>query len=153
MLLTTEYIPSRRRGADIARNKRARQTSGLTRTPASRGVQAQERELGVGIVADSGIHRGIGPAPDVVIAWVFVVRRIPMLRMFQPLGVGGDPGAASLKVDCGEEHGLERNRVGAVELLRAEALRNVRAFLIAGESGCSPAVSRASAAKLVLPVF
>ena len=43
-----------------------------------------------------------------------------MLGPLQPVDVGDDPQAVALGLGGGEDHGLERDRVGAVELLRAE---------------------------------
>ena len=75
------------------------------------------------------------------------------LGLLQPVDVGGDPQLVALGLGGGEDHRLEPDGIGAVELLGPKPRRISSAAWIVGESTFSPAVSSASVTRLVVPVL
>ena len=99
-------------------------------------VQAQEGVLGVRVVAALGDF-GVGPA-----AGRPALAGLDLGRL-EPGHVGGDPELVALGLGGGEDHGLQRDRVGAAELVGAEPAKMTRApcgwrrigFLARGQEG------------------
>ena len=68
-------------------------------------------ELSPGCAAELGISPVSGPE---------LAARVFVLGSLEPIDVGDHPRAVRFGIGGGENHGLKPDRVGAVELLRAE---------------------------------